>query len=109
MFGSLGGPELLLILLLALLIFGPRKLPEIGRTVGKSLAEFRKASADFKMSLEHEVAAEKRQAGTGAAATGAGAGGATVAREPADPEPPGPPEPPASPAPGSSVDAAEPR
>ena len=99
MLGSLGGPELLLILLLALLIFGPRKLPEIGRTVGRSLAEFRKASADFKMSLEHEVAVEKRQDGMGAA----------VAREPADPEPPGPPEPPASPAPGSSVDAAEPR
>ncbi len=106
MFGSLGGPELLLILLLALLIFGPRKLPEIGRTVGRSLAEFRKASADFKMSLEHEVAVEKRQDGTAATATGAGAGGAAVAREPADP---GLPEPPASPGLGSSVDAAEPR
>jgi len=105
MFGSLGGPELLLILLLALLIFGPRKLPEIGRTVGRSLAEFRKASADFKMSLEHEVAAEKRQDGTGASAAET-AGGAAVAREPADP---GLPEPPASPGPGSSVDAAEPR
>jgi len=103
MLGSLGGPELLLILLLALLIFGPRKLPEIGRTVGRSLAEFRKASADFKMSLEHEVAVEKRQDGMGAA----------VAREPADPPPdPGPaslPEPPSAPGPGSSVDAAEPR
>jgi sec-independent protein translocase protein TatA len=106
MFGSLGGPELLLILLLALLIFGPRKLPEIGRTVGRSLAEFRKASSDFKMSLEHEVAVEKRQDGTGAAAAGAGA---AVAREPADPEPPGLPEPPAAPGPGSSVDAPEPR
>ena len=55
MFGSLGGPELLLILVLALLLFGPRRLPEIGRTIGKGLAEFRKATTEFKTSLEREV------------------------------------------------------
>jgi len=55
MFGSLGGPELLLILVLALLLFGPRRLPEIGRTIGKGLAEFRKATTEFKSSLEREV------------------------------------------------------
>jgi len=62
MFGSLGGGELLLILVLALLLFGPRRLPEIGRTIGKGLAEFRKATTDFKTSLEREVdVAELRQ------------------------------------------------
>jgi TatA/E family protein of Tat protein translocase len=101
MFGSLGGPELLLILLLALLIFGPRKLPEIGRTVGKSLAEFRKASADFKMSLEQEVAAEKRPEPAEPTAP--------VAREAADAAPALPPEPPADSGAGPSVDAADPR
>jgi TatA/E family protein of Tat protein translocase len=104
MFGSLGGPELLLILLLALLIFGPRKLPEIGKTVGKSLAEFRKASADFKMSLEQEVAAEKRP--EPAATAELAAPTAPVAREAADPAPA---EPAARPGAGPSVDAAEPR
>ena len=55
MFGSLGGPELLLILVLALLLFGPRRLPEIGRTIGRGLAEFRKATTEFKTTLEREV------------------------------------------------------
>jgi len=65
MFGSLGGPELLLILVLALLLFGPRRLPEIGRTIGKGLAEFRKATTEFKTSLEREVdAAELKRTRT---------------------------------------------
>lgn len=55
MFGSLGGAELLIILVLALLLFGPRKLPEIGRTIGKGLTEFRKATSEFKSNLEREV------------------------------------------------------
>ena len=55
MFGSLGGAELLIILVLALLLFGPRKLPEIGRTLGKGLTEFRKATSEFKANLEREV------------------------------------------------------
>jgi TatA/E family protein of Tat protein translocase len=55
MFGSLGGPELLLILVLALLLFGPRRLPEIGRTIGRGMSEFRKATSEFKTSLEREV------------------------------------------------------
>jgi TatA/E family protein of Tat protein translocase len=59
MFGSLGGAELLLILGLALLLFGPRKLPEIGRTIGRGLSEFRKATTDFKSSLEREVDLEE--------------------------------------------------
>ncbi len=59
MFGTLGGPELLLILVIALIVFGPRKLPEIGKSVGKMLLEFRKASTDFKRTIEEEVEAER--------------------------------------------------
>ena len=57
MFTSISGPELLMILILGLLLFGPRKLPQLGRTVGKAFSEFRKATTDFKMNLEREVAA----------------------------------------------------
>ncbi len=57
--GSLGGAEILLILVLALLLFGPRSLPKIARTVGKGLAEFRKASNDLRTSLEREVEVEE--------------------------------------------------
>ena len=59
MFGTLGGPELFLILLIALIVFGPRKLPEIGKSMGKMMAEFRKASQDFQRTIEEEVEAEK--------------------------------------------------
>ena len=59
MFGPLGGPELVLILVLALIVFGPRRLPEIGKSMGRLLAEFRKASTDFQRTIEDEVEAEK--------------------------------------------------
>jgi len=62
MFGSIGGPELIVIFVLALLIFGPRKLPELGRMVGKGLSEFRRAASDLKDSLEVEVAREDASA-----------------------------------------------
>ena len=61
MFGTIGGPELILILVIALIVFGPRKLPDIGKSVGKMMAEFRRASNDFKRTIEEEVEAEKRQ------------------------------------------------
>ena len=51
----LGTTEMLVIAVVALIVFGPRKLPEIGRTVGKSLAEFKRASEDFKRTWEREV------------------------------------------------------
>ena len=60
MFGPIGGPELLLILVIALIVFGPRQLPEIGKSLGRMLAEFRRASNDFKRTLEDEVEADKR-------------------------------------------------
>lgn len=59
MFGSIGGPELVLIFIVALLIFGPRKLPELGRMLGKGMSEFRRAANDLKDSLETEVAREQ--------------------------------------------------
>jgi Tat protein translocase TatB subunit len=55
---SLGSTELLFILVIALIFFGPRKLPQLAKTMGKGLAEFRKASDDFKRTWEREVALE---------------------------------------------------
>ena len=59
--GSLGMPEILLILVIALIIFGPRKLPELGKTLGQSLAQFRRASEDFKRQWEDEVVMEHQR------------------------------------------------
>ena len=59
--GSLGMPEILMILVIALIIFGPRKLPELGKTLGQSLAQFRRASEDFKRQWEDEVDLERRR------------------------------------------------
>jgi len=58
-FGPLGVPELLFIFVLALLIFGPRKLPEIGRTLGRAMGELRRATADLKGSLDTDLALEE--------------------------------------------------
>ena len=55
MFGSLGIQEIAVILGLALIIFGPKKLPEIGKTLGRSLGEFRRATSDLKRSIQQEV------------------------------------------------------
>ena len=60
MFGSIGGTELLVIMVIALLIFGPRKLPELGKSIGKGLSEFKRASNDLKRSLEDELSLEER-------------------------------------------------
>jgi TatA/E family protein of Tat protein translocase len=48
-------PEIMMIMFLALLLFGPKKLPEIGKQVGKALGEFKRASNDLKRSIEDEV------------------------------------------------------
>ena len=59
MFGSLGVPELLLIFAVILIVFGPRRIPEIGRMLGKALGEFRKATDDLKNTIEREVRIEE--------------------------------------------------
>jgi TatA/E family protein of Tat protein translocase len=59
MFGSLGLPELILIFIVALLVFGPKRLPDIGRTLGKALGEFKKATDDLKSTIEREVHVEE--------------------------------------------------
>jgi sec-independent protein translocase protein TatA len=67
MFGSIGMPELIIIFVIALIIFGPRKLPELGRSLGKSLAEFKKASNELKNTLEEEIRLDEQRTAAEAA------------------------------------------
>lgn len=55
MFGSLGWPEIVFILILALLVFGPKRLPEVGRTLGRGLREFRRATSELKRTVNTEI------------------------------------------------------
>lgn len=59
--GSLGMQEIIVIFVLALIIFGPRKLPEIGKSIGKGLSEFRKASNELRQTWEEEVRLDKEK------------------------------------------------
>jgi TatA/E family protein of Tat protein translocase len=52
-------PEIIMIFIVGLLLFGPRKMPQIGRSIGRALGEFRRASNEFKRTVEDEVAAEE--------------------------------------------------
>ncbi|GBC82790.1 Sec-independent protein translocase protein TatAd [bacterium HR10] len=61
MFGGLSMTEVLVILVIALILFGPRKLPELGRSIGQSLAQFRRASEEFKRSWEEEILMEEKR------------------------------------------------
>ena len=61
MFGSIGMPELIIILTIALIIFGPRKLPELGRSLGKSLGEFKRASNELRNTLDEEIRVEEQR------------------------------------------------
>jgi sec-independent protein translocase protein TatA len=62
MFGSIGMPELIIILVIALIIFGPRKLPELGKSLGRSLSEFKRASNELRSTLEEEIRIEDQKA-----------------------------------------------
>ena len=55
MFGSIGASEMLVLLGIGLLVFGPRRLPEIGRTLGKAMVEFRRAAMELRASIEREI------------------------------------------------------
>jgi len=61
MLGSIGMPELIIIFVIALIIFGPRKLPELGRSLGKSINEFKRASNELKNTLDEEIRIEEQR------------------------------------------------
>ena len=67
MLGSIGMPELMIIFVVALIIFGPRKLPELGRSLGKSLGEFKRASNELRSTLEDEIRLEEQRESRAAA------------------------------------------
>ena len=69
MFGSLGMPELIVIFVIALIVFGPRKLPELGRSLGRSIAEFKKATNELHSSLDEEIRLENERAALEASRT----------------------------------------
>ena len=92
MFGSIGMPELIIILVIALIIFGPRKLPELGRSLGKSIGEFKRASNELRSTLEEEIRIEEQRdrTTTAAAATPAAATPPSATPPPAAAEEPTP-------------------
>ena len=93
MFGSVGVPELIIIFTIALIIFGPRKLPELGKSLGKSLAEFKRASNELKSTLEEEIRLDEQRTALeeskakAAAQAAAAAAAPTAATAPAVEEP----------------------
>ncbi len=87
MFGPLGMPELIIIFVIALIVFGPRKLPELGKSLGKSLAEFKRASNELRNSLEEEIRVEEERERTAKAAPSPVAAAPVAAATPQEPAP----------------------
>ena len=59
--GPIGVPEMLILLVVALIVFGPRKLPDLGRSLGRSIAEFKRASTELRNTLDDEIRSEDRK------------------------------------------------
>jgi TatA/E family protein of Tat protein translocase len=59
MFGNIGLPEMMLIMAIALLVFGPKKLPEVGRSIGKAMREFKKSTEEIKDRFEEQIRADE--------------------------------------------------
>jgi sec-independent protein translocase protein TatA len=97
MFGSIGMPELIIIFVIALIIFGPRKLPELGRSLGKSLSEFKRASNELKSTLEEEIRLDEQRATLEASKAASAAAAAATPPAPVVPAAPAEIVPPASP------------
>jgi TatA/E family protein of Tat protein translocase len=95
MFGSIGMPELIIILVIALIIFGPRKLPELGRSLGRSIGEFKKASNELRNTLEEEIRIEEQRDNRAAIRAEQDTAMAAAAPPPSATPPPVTPEPPA--------------
>lgn len=77
--GPIGVWEMVIILVVALIVFGPRKLPELGRSLGKSLGEFKRASNELRNTLDEEIRVEERKTPTAPRVKPAGSGASTPA------------------------------
>jgi sec-independent protein translocase protein TatA len=104
MFGSIGMPELVIILVIALIIFGPRKLPELGRSLGKSIGEFKKASNELRSTLEEEIRIEETRDSRAAMRAEQDTAIAAAATPPSATPPPVTPEPAVTVTPAPPVD-----
>jgi Tat protein translocase TatB subunit len=71
MFGNIGMQELIIIFVIALIIFGPRRLPDLGKSLGRSIAEFKRASNDLRNTLEEEIRVDEQRQTKSAAAPAA--------------------------------------
>jgi len=80
MLGSIGMPELMVIFVIALVVFGPRRLPEIGRSLGRTIAEFKRASSELRDTFEREVELDAERTRQGAGTTPAETAAAAAAR-----------------------------
>jgi len=82
MFGSIGTPELIVIFVIALVVFGPRRLPELGRSLGKAIAEFKRATTELQRTLEEEVRADEVRSRAAASTTASPADSAASTSHP---------------------------